>query len=79
MTKERILNINFEGNKIVIRERKNPKGKPPFYLWDITRMKYISSLYDTDNEGVKRFEISGRYYLLDTNTGKQTEVSLQGA
>ena len=79
MKRQENTHINFEGNNLVIRGRKNPKGKPPLYLWDITGMKYISSLYDTETKETKRFEIGGRYYLLNMSTGKHREVDLKTA
>lgn len=59
-----------ESGEFLIRERKNPQGKPPLYLYQLSPLRrYISSLYEVA-DGVYRLEFEGVYYRLVLRGGK---------
>lgn len=43
--------FNLENNSILIKKRKNPQGKPLFYLFNLSKHSYLSSLYPTKTGG----------------------------
>ena len=59
-------NINFNGNKVIVRIRKKELGKKPLlYLWDMDRSCYLSSLFPQSEEDSFKFEIQGTYHSLN--------------
>ena len=75
-------NFIMEGNsflagekKFVIRKRKNPKGKPEFYLIQLEPFQYISSLFPVPGtSGEFNFDYERRLYKLQ-RTDNQVSVS----
>jgi hypothetical protein len=60
----------WNGDEVVIRERKRniTEKRAKYYLWNITKKEYISSLYPVigkeDLGKVYKFDYKGRFYLL---------------
>jgi len=74
------LKLKLEGSQVYIAERKKPGKKPKYYLWDLDKKCYVSSLFPTDKIGIYFFDTrdTGIDYHLDTNRMKIDRISEQG-
>lgn len=71
-----INRIDFQGMECIIRERKKQvENKPKFYIWSLSNFQYISSLYNTDNENIKKFDFKGKLYELNFETMEYKQVA----
>lgn len=67
---------------IICQRKKQTEKKPPYYIFDLTRHCYISSLNPTDKENIFNFDVrlknDDRLYFNLTleNTGKITVQKL---
>jgi hypothetical protein len=65
--------ITLEGDQFLIRERKHPSPptKPQYFLWNLSKSKYGSSLYPL---GENRFsiEINGKYSIINLENSEET-------
>lgn len=55
----------FQKRECVIRERKKQKEKQKYFIWCLSDFKYISSLYDTEKENIKKFDYAGELFTLN--------------
>jgi hypothetical protein len=73
------LKITFQGETFAVLERKKQDLKPKFYLFNIEKKFYLSSLYPTGEENTYYFDVKddGKYLLrliIEDDTYKGYEI-----
>lgn len=65
-----------DGRKLYIGERKNTKGKPKHYLFQLLPdKKYLSSLFPTEEPNNYMFDYQNKLYRMKID-GSQLEISI---
>jgi len=65
-----------DGRKLYIGERKNTKGKPKHYLFQLLpEKKYLSSLFPTEEPNNYMFDYMNKLYRMKIE-GSQLEISI---